>query len=222
MQLRASYIAQTLEDVTAAWHLLYKVYLEAGYIKPNPLEIHINPKAITKETLVVLNKIGNEVVGTVSGVTDCLGILPLDSIYHNELQDLRKNGAILTEICLFADISFFDKRYRSRDTLLDMIAYVFTFGVMMNCTHFVCGVNPRFTKMYQHIFGFQQIGDVKLYCGVDQMPVVLLVADFENMLEKGLTNPALDYFIRHPKIIRDRFVMHADVFNQGVSSGENY
>jgi len=50
-------IANDLNDVVAAWHLVYQRYLLAGLIDPNEQEIHATPHAIQEQSLVAIGSI---------------------------------------------------------------------------------------------------------------------------------------------------------------------
>ncbi|MEI8196308.1 MAG: hypothetical protein WCI73_10395 [Phycisphaerae bacterium] len=195
-------VAETLEDVTDSWHLLYSVYRRVGYIPPNPYELHTTPHAISPEALVVTAKIQGLTVGTISAIPDGPLGLPLDSVYHTQLQALREPGRRLVEIGLFADRR--EDVDRSFITILELMRFTFYFGYHQATTDCVCGIPPRRARLYARAFGFDIIGEPTTYASVQGNPVVLLHFNRTHLLNNLNQYKAMDYFTQHP-LARDVF-----------------
>ena len=90
-------VAKQLEDVIAAWRLVYRVYQINSFIAPNPFEIHTAPQAISPHTAVFTNFSGHTVESTYTAVIDGDTGLPLDRVYRDELDRLREQNRQLME-----------------------------------------------------------------------------------------------------------------------------
>jgi hypothetical protein len=189
-------VAKNLAEVTEAWELLYRVYLRAGFVAPNRFELHTFPEAINEGSAVILTKIQGLTVGTITAIGDGPAGLPLDSVYHNELQTLRKHGSSLIEVGLFGDRR--DDMDRSFVAVLELMRYTFWFGRHTNRSDFVCGIPPRRAKLYARAFGFDIIGNPTSYSSVEDNPVVLLRSNTEKAIANRAKHKAIAYFLDHP------------------------
>lgn len=204
-------VAQTLEDVTDSWHLLYSVYRRVGYIPANPYELHTTPHAISPEALVVTAKIQGLTVGTICAIPDGPLGLPLDSVYHEQLQALRQPGHTLLEIGLFADRR--EDVDRSFITILELMRFTFYFGYHQATTDIVCGIPPRRARLYARAFGFEIIGEPTNYASVQGNPVVLLHSSRAHLAANLDKYKAMDYFTQHPlarDVFEPRFRFHPE------------
>lgn len=190
------HICQTLQDVTDAWSVLYRVYLRTGFVAPNPFELHTTHHALGRHTAVIQSRIGQIAVGTISAINDSPALLPLDSVYPNELAALRSQGCKLIEVGLFGDRR--EGMERSFNTVLELMRYTFYFGQYSGATDFVCGIPPRRAKLYAHAFGFDIIGDLKSYETVQGNPVVLLRSNTAKAVANRNRHRAIDFFLRNP------------------------
>src|ERR1700759_2450637 len=86
-------IASSAPDVFDAWRLLYRAYIDAGYIRPNPYELHTVSEAIGQHCLVMLAHQNDMPVSTISAMADSPRGLPLDSVYPAELEAIRQEIA---------------------------------------------------------------------------------------------------------------------------------
>lgn len=189
-------VAETLEDVTDAWHLLYHVYRRVGYISHNPYELHTTPHAIGENNLVVSAKIQGLTVGTISAISDGTLGLPLDSVYKKELDALRQQGRKLMEIGLFGDRrQDFDRSFM---TILELMRYTFFFGDYQGITDCICGIPPRRAKLYAKAFGFEVIGEPTSYASVLDNPVVLLRFSREYITSHINKHKAVEHFAQNP------------------------
>ena len=105
------HICQTLEEVTDAWQLLYRVYLRSGFVAPNPFEIHTTHHALGAHTAVIQTRIGQVPVGTIAAINDSPALLPLDTVYPVELAKLRSEGRKLIEVGLFGRVARHKKKF---------------------------------------------------------------------------------------------------------------
>src|ERR1044071_1772763 len=124
--------ARGLDEVIQAWSLVYRIYVQSGLISANPYEIHTVGTAVKPDTAVILARLGQLPVATLSAIADGPDGLPLDSVYAAELDRLRASGRRLLEIGLFADRR--TELRRSFAVVLDLMRYVTYYGVLRGDT----------------------------------------------------------------------------------------
>jgi N-acyl amino acid synthase FeeM len=189
-------VATSLDEVIAAWKLVYRAYLRAGLIPPNAQEIHTNPGVIQQGTAVVVGMLGGEVCATISAYLDSPDGLPLDAVYATELAELRAKGHRLVEVGLLADRRA--KLSRSLEATLRLMKSAYFWGLLNGMTDIIVGVHPHHSGFYQRIFGFQVVGEESTCPWVNGAPVVPLRLKLE-MVERSNTAPrGLRYFMNEP------------------------
>lgn len=165
------FVSSTLEEVEEAWGLVYQAYLRDDLIDPNPYQIHTTEQAVGPRTSVILACLGPLLVGTLSVYTDEKQGLPLDRVYTEEINRLRKSGTLM-EIGMFADRR--EHMNRSADGLFELMRYAFYFALHMRIDNAIIGVHPRHAPFYMRLLGFQRLGPVRSYPTVKDRAVVLL------------------------------------------------
>ena len=90
--------ASSMQELDEAYRLVYEIFLEIGYIKPNPYRIRIRTYEATAETATFIAKHDGKIVGVQSVVLDSPDLgLPSDVAFQSELDVLRSQGIRLTE-----------------------------------------------------------------------------------------------------------------------------
>ena len=82
-------LAQSTDELLQAYQLVYRNYLRAEYIDPHPSEMRYSAYNALPSTATFVAKLRNSVVTTASIVFDSPLGLPMDAIYHDELEELR-------------------------------------------------------------------------------------------------------------------------------------
>ncbi len=211
--------AKSLPQVVKAWRLVYHVYLESGYITPNPYKIHTVPQAVQPATAVFLEQTGPCEGSTLSAILDGPKGLPLDHVYGDELDKLRNRGRRLLEFGLLADTSVIcddeglptrkhnplSARYpmvaRMGDTLANVFRHAFWYAMCNDVTDIVIGVNPKHAPFYQRVAGFRRIARNKTYSLVNNAPVTLLRCALDRRLNSRKHQPeGLAYCLEYPPV----------------------
>ena len=189
-------VADRLEDVTGAWRLVYQTYCRTELIDPNPYGIYTVPQAVWSESAVFCGKVEGVIAYTMTAYHDGPQGLPLDAVYPDELNQLRRDGRSLLEVVLVAD----SRREITRQlrTLLELMRYATYFGLHGGSRDAVVGVHPRHAPFYQRLLGFQPLGAVREHPGVKGAAVTLLHLDW-NRLTTGASPPsAIATFMAQP------------------------
>jgi len=177
-------VATTLSETIDAWRLVYQQYVKSALIDANPFSVFTYPEYLSRNSAVILGKVGDKSVCSVSAVLDSNHYLPLDTYFHEELDGLRKKNKKLIEIGLLANQS----EKASPFYMIELLSSIAHFGVYSNFHDYVIGVHPRRVKFFKHFFGFNQVGTNKKYHQLNDAEVVLLHADgqdFETLAQKA-------------------------------------
>lgn len=161
-------LANTDNRRGAASILINKMYSWRGYGNV-ATPIH-NPNRIT----LLASGPADVPIGTISmGLDSPLGLYA-DTMYHDELEQLRQQGKIICEYNRLA----IDPEIKSKRVLASLfhIAYLYPY-YLFGHTDGVLEVNPRHVRFYEKMMGFTQIGPERT-CPRVNAPAVLLHTDF--------------------------------------------
>ena len=166
-------LATNLQQRMAAFRLLYKAYLSAGLIEPNPHYMRVTPHHLldTTNTLIVLND--NDVVCTLSLVIDGDLGLPMESIYGDVVAEWRDQGCLAEATCLAQD----GKQRRS--TTHQLMCLLIQLACRSGVHHLLIVVHPKHVEFYEDYLGFEIIADERLYPTVRNNPAVPLRLDLQ-------------------------------------------
>jgi hypothetical protein len=223
-------VATTLDEVIEGWRLVYHQYVASLLIDVNPFSIFTFPEYINRNAAIIIGRADDRSKCTISAVLDSKKGLPLDAYFKEELDELRKDKKKLIEIGLLAC---------SRETInpthtIELLSSIARFGVYSKYHDYVIGVHPRRAEFFKKVFGFNAIGESKVYHRLRKADVVLLYADglhFETMSRKAShsvynetrdlkfeerfqfdktslarSSEAADYFISFVKKLRKQFL----------------
>lgn len=189
-------IARSLDEVIEAWQLVYDAYHRDDLIDANAFGLHTVPQAIGANTSVVLGCLGPLPVSTVTAYTDGPAGLPLDTVYHAELQATRAAGRRIMEVGLFADRR--EHLNRAAEGLFELMRFVYYFALYLPVDDVVIGVHPRHVPFYTRFFGFDQAGGMRNYPTVKDRPAVLLRFDMHSIPGRPALPKGLAYFVENP------------------------
>ncbi len=195
-------VATTPEERTAALALSSRVYEKIG-LKPSKTDVtssEVNPFAEwirSPDTCVFTASVGHDLVATLSVVRDGEKKLPMDQIYHAELEAFRAKKESLAEGSQLASDRELMRRLVSDGTLksneqppihLQNIAIRYVFGVYPPIDRFCIVCHPKHAKYYESM-GFIRKGEEKHYEKVNNA-AVLLTLDVKSLkidMERGET-----------------------------------
>jgi len=182
-------VANDLDSRQRAYELIYRLYLEKEYAKPNPSRLWVSMFDALPETVTLLAERGLPVqsprsrvpaepgtggvpVGALTVVFDSPLGLPADGIYGQELDALRDSGRSLAEII---SLGIDDRSRSGAGVLVELFnaAYFVARGVR-TATDFVITVNPRHTRFYRRLMLFEDAGPDRNCDRVGGAPAVLL------------------------------------------------
>jgi len=180
---RAEYqfrIADTGRELLQAFGLLYREYLQAGYVDESASELLFTRHHLLPETTVFVARADNKVACTATVVRDCPQFgLPMDDLYSNELASLRQQGRRILEVCSLAS----DRQEFSTSGIQDFTRLLFLFCLNVNFDDVCIMVNPRHAPLYTCRCEFEVLGEEKFYSRVNA-PAIALRADARTLRDK--------------------------------------
>ncbi len=181
--------AANFSEKCQAWNVIYKKYLETGFIDPHITGLHFGlldlmPSSIT--WLVFSDKNESEVVGTISGVMYSVSGLPCGILYESELRDFGIDGRT---VCEFTKLAVEDSSVTS---VLEVAGSLIYWCKKTFVDDLICVAHPKHARLWSAVFGWKVIGECREHSGVKGNPGVLMHFDlkrslpnFEDLPEKG-------------------------------------
>jgi hypothetical protein len=170
-------IARSRQELTEAFQLVFKSYLQAGLVGQRPSGLRLTPHHLLPTSEVLLAKSDGGVVSTLSMFGDGYLGLPMDSMYPKELKMLRNQGIRLAEIGCLADRrtcqNRFIKTFAELGRLLAQVASNRGIDAIVAVTH------PRHARLYERVMGFRQMGQLSDCPYANGNPAVALFLKFE-------------------------------------------
>jgi hypothetical protein len=172
-------IASNPDERSAAFALVYKAYLRAGLIEENPFEMRVTPHQLLPTTDMFVAQVRGVVISTVSLVADDELGLPMETIYRDELAELRARGGRMAEVTSLAD----RRRYLSRTlpVFVKMMRLLGQTARKRGIDRLLVAVHPRHAKFYERFLKFEALGGERSYPQVLNNPAVALTVDFERL-----------------------------------------
>lgn len=230
-------VARSRQELEGAFSLVYKEYLARGYIPKgykSRLRVSLYNALLSTTTFIAKQK--NKVVAGVTLIPDSPLGVPMDKIYKEELDTLRKQGCRISEVSqLSIDSSLFGRSFFSMFNFNKLIFIFRLFKVVLDyalevdkLTDLCIAVNPKQQFLYKFIY-FEQFGALKYYGSVNRAPAIALRLRLRGLDEKarsrmGLykiffgkkTDPQLleGKFKLRPKDLEYFFLKKSDVFKK--------
>jgi len=164
-------VVQTPQEMESALRVLHDAYVDFGYMNPHPSGLRVLPQHAMLTTTMIVVKIADEVIGTVSMILDNPLGLPMDSIF--DLSPYRQNGMRLMEVSSLAVA----KKYRfvRGKIFLPVCKFALEYAQRFSVADYmVIAVNPKVADFYRAIVLFDKLptGAVKNYDFVKGAPAV--------------------------------------------------
>lgn len=170
------HLVSSLKQRIKATTLIKQMYASRGYSTESASIFSHNSNEFT-----FLAMVGEIAAGTLTLRTDSEKGLLADTLYQQEIDNLRKQGKRVCELSKLV----LDPQHGLKEmiALLFQISYIYARN-FYQATDFFCEVNPRHAIPQKRMFGFQQIGKEKI-CPRVNAPAVLLHLEHE-LIEKQM------------------------------------
>ncbi|SDB58302.1 hypothetical protein SAMN05660653_02950 [Desulfonatronum thiosulfatophilum] len=181
-------IAETKQELEQAYALVYKEYLEQGYIKPHPSKLAYNIYNFLPSTCVYIFKSYLTVISTLTQIADSSEFgLPMDALYRKEVDRLRNQGRFVTELSALAT----PKEMRWCNLMIYLAKTMFEYSKLTMVNDICIMVNPKHVRFYKAILLFEDFGKEKFYPAVNA-PAIALRINFDK-IDKRLNQVYKDY-----------------------------
>jgi ribosomal protein S18 acetylase RimI-like enzyme len=183
--------ACSLEDLRQAYRLVHDVYLETGFICPEPSGMRLRMFETAAETATFVAKTDGQVVAVLSVVLDSPDLgLPSDSVFKPELDRLRAAGARLAEVTNQAVAEPYRKTAVPTELMRCAIALLLKAGY----NEAIAAVSPSHNGFYD-LLGFRQIGSERSYSDKLHDPVIAVSMDVNQYRQRCRQLDATEGFI---------------------------
>jgi hypothetical protein len=177
-------VADTKEELEAAYRLVHDVYVEEGYEDHRQPGVRVNLRYAMPTTATIVGKVDDQVVITLTIMLDSPLGLPMDMIFSRELFGLRRDGRRLAEIGALASHPDFRRRQQAVALFADKAITKYAID-SLRADDLVIAVNPKHEWVYKHLLLFETISsDVKEYKYVNGAPAVAMRLDLRTCHER--------------------------------------
>ncbi len=171
-------IARSQSELEDAFGLVYRSYIRAGLDSPNPTGLRLTKYHLLPTTEVILARNAGVPIATASLIIDGEEGLPAETIYGEEINQLRQRGFRLAEVGSLADRrespARFIQMFRHLSTLISQAAQD------RGCNGLIAATHPRHARFYIRQIGFEPFGEVRACPYAQGNPAVALLLDFED------------------------------------------
>ena len=172
--------AEEVEELEQAFNIVYETYRESSYIKSSEDKMYFSHFCLLPTSNVFIFKEYLTVVSTLTGIGDTEEFgLPMDSLYKEELDVLRKQGHRLVEMSMLAT----PKERRMENLVVYLIKVAINYAEMTGFDHLCAMVNPKHVRFYKDVLLFDEYGEEKWYDAVNA-PAVAVGTNMRTYMEK--------------------------------------
>lgn len=190
-------VATEQGELERAYALLHDCYVHAQLMTADVSGLRCNFFSFLPQTTVIVAKLGNEVIGTVSLIKDSSMGLPSDKEFQIENNELRKKGSKLLEVSSLAiDAKFRKKKHFVSLYLMKYLQHYATTN--MGCDTVTCVVHPRAGDFYTALWGFKLNKKVVKYEFVNNALGVHMFGNIERDYVETLTTAFPSAETRNP------------------------
>lgn len=214
-------LARSRSELTQAFRLVFQSYYEAGLVDQKPSGIRLTPHHLLPTSEVMLGKLGDVVVSTVSMFGDGYLGLPMQSMYPSEVKELRDQGLRLAEIgCLAATK---DSPLRFIEIVAQMERLVTQVARARGIDALVIATHPKHARLYKRMMGFKQIGDLSDCPYANGNPAVPLCLQFNEhigtpLYERYFENPYPEHQLEQFRWDRETRAHFRDLLEKDTQS----
>lgn len=166
-------IAETLDELTQTFRLIYAEYMEQGYIQaPHPEGLLYSIYNFLPKTCVFIFRSYLDVISTISYTphTELFG-LPMDSLYKDEIDVLRNQGRKVVEIGSLAT----ERSKRGKNVVMYLYKTIINYALFTGVNDLCLMVNPKHVRFYSDIMLCEPLGEEKFYPSVGAPAVAMRV-----------------------------------------------
>jgi hypothetical protein len=153
----------------AAFRLVAANYRERGYEPVHSPPLRFTPYHALPDTVTLVAQAESDVVATLSLVFDnCFLGLPMEVVFGEEINGLRRQGRRLVEVTSLADAGLSVREFMA--VFRTLMRLLTQYGLGNGAGTFVISINPRHRAFYRKVMGFVLFGPCRAYPSVQNHP----------------------------------------------------
>lgn len=188
-------IATEREELARAYRMVYRLYLAAGYIQPNPGKVvyHQQFGCPSSRTIVAAPE-GDGVVGTLTVVGDNPLGLQLEATYPAEVSNLREQSRRIAEItCLGVETGSVTKQ---QGVFFELTRFMIHYAYSRDFDDLLLAIHPKRYKFYWQHFRVYPLGPRRPHQAVCGNPSVACRIDLHALRRNVDAELWQQYFAR--------------------------
>lgn len=148
-------VAETPDEYDGAFKVLHDAYVESGFCDPLPDGKRRIPHHDLEETAVIIAKMGNQVVGTLTLAGDEVLNLPIEKSWP--LSELKKGDKKVVEVtCLAIDRRF--RRSQQKNILFPLLRFMYAYSSQrLKVNYLVVATHPNVRDFYEGLLFFEPL-----------------------------------------------------------------
>lgn len=184
-------VARTKNELEAAYSLVYRDYFKRGYVKEASSRLELSIYNALPQATTFVAAIDEEIFCTATLIVDSFLKLPMDAVYHQELNQLRNQDKKLCEISMLACDTELFKEGASAKLNSKKLFYIFhllkvIFDYVMGKLKLDCiciAINPEHKLNYDFLL-FKDLGVLKIYNNINGAPIIGKYLDLHTIEEE--------------------------------------
>ena len=170
-------IAMTIDELDQSYRLVHDAYVRQGYMDQVASGIRINIHHALPLTTTFIGKTKDKIALTMTIFpdSDIIG-LPMDCIYNEELNRLRKKGRRIAEVGSLATAPDFRNSNQNVPMHGNKIMYTYA-KKYLKIEDLIIAIHPKQKWFYENILLFEPIGELKHHPYVKQNPAIAMRLD---------------------------------------------
>lgn len=181
-------IAVARDEFEAAYRLVYRSYLERGYIPvlPGGIFYRLSYGVPTSRTLIA-DTPASPLTGTLTVVGDSRLGLPMEGVFHREVEQLRRQMRRLVEVSgLCVEPA---RRSASLATFFSLTRFLVQYACWQRTDDLLISIHPSHLPFYRRQFQFTSFGPCRRYEALQGQPAIACRLDLRRLRET--TDPAV-------------------------------
>lgn len=147
-------VADTQEELSEAYRILYEAYLEYGYQEANPTQMRIVKYFALPTSTTIVAKVDGRVIGTTTFIRKSAMGLPMEREF--DLTHVVPGGASVAEISSLAIDSAY--RHKRGTIFFPLCAYLFQYVKRyLSVDYAAIAVNPAWSDFYEGVLLFSKL-----------------------------------------------------------------
>ncbi len=185
-------VAVTRDELEQSYRLVYNEYLKRNYTAKNDSGMRFSIFNALPQTTTFVAESNNSVLATATLIEDSPLGLPMDEIYHDEVDKLRQGGKKICEISMLAsNTALFGSgismmlNSKKMFFIFHLFKCVFDYALTQaNVDYFCITINPKHNLTYDFLL-FKNMGELKAYNHANGAPALAKYLDLKLILSQS-------------------------------------